>query len=146
MLLVRDLLYVGQRFFSVIGVYFSGRIPWSMIEKTILSVTAVNDCRYCSHFYSTLARVSGVEQDEINKILSMDIGRDVDSYETTALSYAQHYAEAVDNLFAYYGEAKASDISSIVRMILIGGLGGNTYDSFFSRLKSAKAENGNIVL
>ena len=152
--MLKDLGYVGARIFSVFGVYFSGRIPWPMIEKIMLSVTAVNDCTHCSRFHSTLARVSGVEQEEISKIMSMDIDRDVDAYETTALTYAQHYAEternptpeALGNLFAYYGEEKASDISLIIRMILIGNLSGNTYDAFFSRLKGAKAEKGNILL
>jgi len=118
-----DLGFLGRNFFKIISAYRSGLIPWSMAEKIMLSATAVNECTHCTRFHTTLAVLSGVDHEEVNELLSMDIDRPSE----------------------FYGEDKTRDIMLYIRIIMLGNLGGNTFDAFFSRLKGRPANNSGFV-
>jgi AhpD family alkylhydroperoxidase len=111
-------------------------------EKIMIAVTAVNDCRYCAHFHTGMALKEGIPPDEIQKILSREIG-DFPEEEAVALAFAQHWAETagdpdpeVERRFRdYYGPQISTDILNWMRMIRMGNLSGNTLDAVLWRLR-----------
>jgi AhpD family alkylhydroperoxidase len=112
-------------------------IPADFRERLMLAVTAVNGCRYCSYFHTKQALQSGIESDEINRLLAGDVdGCPVE--ETVGVLYAQHWAEsnahsdseAVLRLQQTYGAKKAEAIDVLLHMIRLGNLLGNTWDFF----------------
>jgi AhpD family alkylhydroperoxidase len=112
-------------------------IPAAFRERLMLAVTAVNGCRYCSYFHTRQALQSGIESDEISRLLSGDIdGCPVE--EAVAVLYAQHWAESnahpdpdtVSRLYQTYGSEKAEAIDVLLHMIHLGNLLGNTWDFF----------------
>lgn len=152
-LFLHDFAFITFRIFKVVDAFRSARIPPAMVEKIMLSVTAVNDCVYCSRFHSIMALANGIDQKEIDALLAVDIQKEVETYESIALIFAQHYAEserspdplALKKLTDFYGEKKSSDIMLYIRLILIGNLSGNTISAFWSRL-SGKAVDGSSAL
>lgn len=105
-------------------------------ERLMLVVTEVNGCRYCSYFHAQVALTSGVPADELRDLLAGSIPVQTPAFELPALAYAQHWAErdarpdpdAEDRLRAIYGADGADAIHSVLRMIRIGNLLGNTGD------------------
>ncbi len=110
-------------------------IPAAFRERLMLAVTAVNGCRYCSYFHTRQALQSGIDSDEINRLLAGDVAG-CPAEEAIAIVYAQHWAdsnahpgiEAVMRLQQTYGTEKAGAINILLRMIHIGNLMGNTWD------------------
>lgn len=125
----------------------------SFREKIMLVTTAVNGCVYCAWYHAILSVKSGVNSDEINKLLKLQFNTDANEYETLALLYAQHYAETNKNpnremtekLYSYYGDEVAETIILYIRAIYFGNLSGNTFDAFLYRLKGIKAPNSNFL-
>jgi len=104
-------------------------------ERLMLAVTAVNRCRYCSYFHARQALQSGIESNEINRLLAGDVtGCPIE--ESVAVFYAQHWAEsnahpdpmAVQRLQQTYGDEKAGAINVLLHMIRLANLLGNTFD------------------
>ena len=128
------------------------RVSRAFAEKIMLTVTAVNDCVYCSRGHAKLALISGVDQSEIDQLLAQDIGQSVDEYEATALAFAQHYAESELNpdpaalaaLEDKYGEKIARDNILYVRLISVGNLIGNTLGGFLARFKGEGPDDRNL--
>lgn len=122
-------------------------------EKIMLVTTAVNGCVYCAWYHALLSVKSGIDYDEINKLLKLQFNAKADEYETFALLYAQHYAETDRNtdtemtqkLYAYYGKEVADTIILYIKAIYFGNLSGNTFDAFLYRLKGVKAPNSNLL-
>jgi AhpD family alkylhydroperoxidase len=114
-------------------------------ERLMLAVTSVEGCRYCSYFHSKLALKSGINQEEIGKLLSGDF-EGCPGEEALAVLYAQHWAEsnarpdpeAVEKLKATYGSEKAKAINMMLRMIRLGNLLGNTWDYLLYRVSFGK--------
>jgi AhpD family alkylhydroperoxidase len=110
-------------------------IPATFRERLMLAVTAVNGCRYCSYFHTRQALQSGIDSDEIHRLLAGDVA-DCPTGEAVAVLYAQHWAEsnahpdteAVLRLEQTYGSEKAGAINVLLRMIHTGNLLGNTWD------------------
>ncbi len=147
-----DAGYIVSRAPRIIEAYYSKRVPWALAEKIMLAVTAVNDCKHCARFHGALARLSGVEAEEIKGLLRMEIGAQVDDYERPALQFAQEYAQtggrpAGENLQEFkrfYGEAATRDILLYLRMICVGNLTGNTFDALLERLKGRPAMHSRL--
>ena len=144
----RDILAHSHEFRSAMR---SQRISRAFAEKIMLTVTGVNGCRYCSYAHAKTALASGVSPEEVDLLLSGDIGQ-VSPKEAPALFFAQHYAESgghpdpemVQNLVETYGQEKARDILSYIRMIILGNLSGNTFDALLSRLRGRPAEGSSL--
>ena len=49
-----------------------GLIPPTFRERLMLAVTAVDGCRYCSYFHARQALRSGLNPEEISRLLSGD--------------------------------------------------------------------------
>jgi len=116
-------------------------------ERLMLAVTAVYGCRYCSYFHTREALKTGVNKEEIARILSGDVGSFPEE-EDVALLYAQHWAdsnadpdpEAVKGLIEAYGDEKAEAINLVLRMNRIGNLLGNSLDYLLYKLSFWQVE------
>ena len=107
----------------------------------MLAVTAVNGCRYCSYFHAKEALKAGLAEEELRQLL-VGLVDDAPAEELQALLYAQHWAEtdgqpdptAQQQLVQTYGLDRAEAIETVLRMIRIGNLLGNTGDYWLYRL------------
>ncbi|MBN2547745.1 MAG: carboxymuconolactone decarboxylase family protein [Anaerolineales bacterium] len=128
-----------------------GRVSKAFAEKVMLVVSAVNGCRYCCYGHSRSALAAGVPETELQSLLALDLGT-FPVEEATALTFAQHYAEANgqpdptawQRVEAYYGAETAHDILAYLRMITFGSLLGNTFDAFVSRLAGKPAADSSL--
>ena len=92
---------------------------------------------------------TGISKEQVEALLQGDI-KDT---EEDALKFALHYAETdqpphlseVETLKAVYGEEKARDITTALKLIFFGNLTGNTFDAFLSRLKGKPAQESSIL-
>ena len=157
-------IFTGRAFFKDAGFLFS-RIPMSaaafhnrqisrgFMEKIMLVTTAVNGCTYCSWFHAKQALASGIGDEEVSNMMNLQFNTDASDFETTALLYAQHYAETdrqpeeeiTQRFFEYYGEKTANHIYLFIRMISFGNLSGNTWDAFLSRFKGMPAKGSSVI-
>ena len=112
------------------------RIAPAFAEKIMLAVTGVNDCTYCSYSHTRSALARGVDEAEIKKLLSGDVG-DFETDEATALVYAQHWADTggqVDpdarrRMVETYGEKKTVTIETFIKMVSFGNMCSNTVEA-----------------
>ena len=111
-------------------------------ERLMLTVTQVNQCRYCRSFHSQQALEAGLDRDELAALLDGQIPADTPQDEIPALVYALHWAEnnarpdrqAVQHLVEVYGTEMSEAIHIVLRMIRMGNLSGNTADYILYRL------------
>jgi AhpD family alkylhydroperoxidase len=111
-------------------------------ERLMLSVTQVNQCRYCSAFHSQEALKAGLDREELATLLAGQIPAGTPQDEIPALLYALHWAEsnaqpdpqAVQRLLERYGTEVSEAIHIVLRMIRMGNLLGNTADYILYRL------------
>ena len=144
----RDILAHFHEFRSAVR---SKRISKAFAEKIMLAVTAANGCHYCSYGHAKTALASGVSQEEVDLLLSGEVGH-ASPEEAPALFFAQHYAESdghpapemMQKLVETYGPEKARDILAHIRMITLGNLSGNTFDALLSRLRGHPAEGSSL--
>ncbi len=127
---------------------FSGkRVSRAFAERIMLAVTGVNGCRYCSYGHARAAAQMGVSEEEVAQLLSGDLGQ-VAPEEAVALAFAVHYAETggrpepemASRLELTYGTDMARDVLTVIRLITLGNLAGNTFDVFRDRLRGRPAE------
>ena len=119
----------------------SGRVSRAFAEKIMMAVTAVNGCRYCAYFHTRQALAEGVSQDEIARILSLELDQ-FPPEEAVALAFAQHWAEtgghpdpeAERRFRETYGPQVSDDIMNWIRMITMGNLMGNSWDALLWRI------------
>ena len=127
------------------------RISKSFIERIMMAVTEVNGCRYCSYFHTQVALKEGLDQKEIEQLLTGNINN-APKEEIPALLFAQHYAEssgnperaAIQRLEETYGRATANQIREYIRMIMIGNTWGNAFDALLVRIKGKSVEDSTI--
>jgi AhpD family alkylhydroperoxidase len=121
-------------------------------EKIMLVVTQVNGCRYCSFGHTALALKGGMNNQELQKLLALEID-DFPEDEAVALTFAQHFAETnrqpdpqvLKRFEEHYGSERSKEIMNQIRMISFGNRAGNTYDAFISRMKGAPAKDSNFL-
>ena len=152
-ILLNDSFFLLINFSEIIAAMRNKKISKSFREKIMTVVTAVNGCIYCTWFHAKQSIKSGISEEEVKNILSLQFKADASDFEIIGLLYAQHYAETnrkadkkmEEKLFDFYGKKTANHIYIIIRMIFFGNLLGNTFDAFLSRLKGNKAENSNVL-
>jgi len=111
----------------------------------MLGVTAINDCRYCAWGHSHWAASQGIPLEEVNRILSSQVGslKASDPAEAAAILFGQHYAEhlgtidpeAVKNLGNYFTQAQVREIVKYIHFITFTNLSGNTVDALLDRIR-----------
>lgn len=138
-----DSLAVLVRLPLIVRARIRRRVSKAFESKLMLTVTAVNGCRYCAWAHSGLASRHHVPPEEVRSLLSGAIDRPVGDDEASGLLFAQHYAqsdrrpdpEAIARLREAYGSEAAGEIMLILRIISLGSLSGNTFKSFLERLR-----------
>jgi len=151
-----DFLCFAVNSFAYVKNVGSPSVSNALREKLMVAVSGVMACKYCTWLHSEMALTHGVDADEIQKLLSLEIG-DFPEDEAIALAFAQHYSEmgghpqekAKERLYQYYGRKKAKYIESYIQIIYFGNLSGNTVDAFLDRLKGTPAgesEPGNEIV
>jgi AhpD family alkylhydroperoxidase len=114
-------------------------------ERLMLVVTSVNACRYCARFHTRLARRAGLPAAEARELLGGSLAA-APAEELGALRYAVDWAEsggapdaaARRELVAEYGLHQAERIEAALRLIQLGNLVGNTFDSLLFRLSGGR--------
>jgi AhpD family alkylhydroperoxidase len=104
-------------------------------ERLMLVVTGVNRCRYCSYVHAREALSVGIPPEQI-EALAAGMFEGSPPHEVPALLYAQHWAEADrrpdaqvrGRVLQRYGEERLESIETVLRMMRIGNLLGNTAD------------------
>jgi AhpD family alkylhydroperoxidase len=120
-------------------------VSYPFRERLMLSVTAVNGCRYCSYYHAQEALKAGLSGEELQKLLE-GVVDSAPAEELPALLYAQHWAEADgqpdpavrQKLVETYGLERAQAIETVLHMIRMGNLLGNTADYWLFRLSSGQ--------
>jgi AhpD family alkylhydroperoxidase len=110
-------------------------------ERLMLSVTAVNQCRYCSYAHARQALVNGINKEEI-EAMQEGVFKNCPKDELPALLFAQHWAEmqgkiepaARKRIIEKYDEETVKAIDLTLQTIQMGNLLGNTMDYFLFRL------------
>jgi AhpD family alkylhydroperoxidase len=137
----RDLVELLARRSEIRGTMQSGRVSRAFAEKIMMAVTAVNRCRYCARYHTRLALEEGVPQDEIARILALELD-EFPAEEAVALAFAQHWAEtegepdpeAERRFREAYGPQVSADIVNWMRVITMGNLLGNSWDALLWRV------------
>jgi AhpD family alkylhydroperoxidase len=110
-------------------------IPFAFRERLMLAVTSVNGCRYCSYYHTKQALKSGMDTQEISRLLTGEFAG-CPEWEAPAIIYAQHWAEsdgrpddeAFKRIRQTYGTETSAVINLILHMIRLGNMTGNTWD------------------
>ena len=145
-----DLLYIVSKSYLMLLPKY--KISHALMEKIMLAVTSVNDCRYCTWFHVRQAKKVRISQQEIQSILTHQIGQEMNPDEYPAILFAYHFAESnrkpeadmLHELQNHYGP-KSKGVIYAIRMIYFGNLCGNTFDAFLSRFKGQKAAGSSFV-
>jgi AhpD family alkylhydroperoxidase len=115
-------------------------------ERLMLTVTEVNNCRYCRAFHVKQSIQAGISKEEIRTYLSGLIPENIPNEQKLAVDYAKLWADSdarpdpgfQDQLREIYGNDGFEAIELILRMIRMGNLLGNTWDYFLYRISFRK--------
>jgi AhpD family alkylhydroperoxidase len=152
-LLLSDTGFIIWNIPTIIAAFRNKEITRKFVEKIMVVTTAVNGCVYCSWFHSKKALETGMSEEEVKNMMSLQFQASATEFELMALQYAQHFAETdrkpdpdmTIRLFDYYGEKTARHIIHVIRMIFFGNLYGNTWDAVISRFKGTPAPNSKVI-
>lgn len=157
-------IFTARSFIADIG-YLLGHIPAirramrdealgrDFISRTMMVVTGVNGCTYCTWFHANEATRSGMSEAEILDTFNLQFEAGADPHTLPALLFAQHYAETDrrpepemwQRVVDAYGAGTAANVMTVIRMIYFGNLLGNTFDAVLARFRGAGAEGSSRV-
>lgn len=117
------------------------QISLTFLERLVMTVTAVNGCRYCAQFHARRALTTGLTKNEVRSILEGNISQYPDE-EAVGILYARHWAETESNpdsrfrrkVIKTYGRDKTQAVELVLRAISVANLVGNTFDYFLYRI------------
>jgi len=147
----RDFLLLGRNSLDLIASLCRRQVGKALHAKLNMAVIGVLGCKYCSWLHSELALANGVEDKELQELLSQELGA-FSEEEAVALAFAQHYSEtggrpskeAEQRLQEYYGPDMAKHILLYLQVIYFGNLSGNTVDAFIQRLKGRPVDSSTL--
>jgi AhpD family alkylhydroperoxidase len=130
----------------------SNEVDNAFSERIMLAVTQVNDCDRCVYTHTNMALNAGVSVKEIKELLAGQFD-DQPEHEIVALVFAQHFAATEGKYDAsawlkvveHYGEEAAADILTIIRIITLGNLSGNTISNLQKRFKGEPTNNSRLL-
>lgn len=110
-------------------------------ERLMLVVTGVNRCRYCSYVHAREALSEGIPPEQI-EALATGTFEGCPPHEVPALLYAQHWTETDgvpnpqvrERVLQRYGEERLESIETVLRMMRMANLLGNTVDYLLYRV------------
>ncbi|NPA25673.1 MAG: hypothetical protein GXO34_07600 [Deltaproteobacteria bacterium] len=151
---LRDYVFVFGNLPRIIAaIRKNPEIPNSFRERIMVVVSSMNACRYCQWFHAKKAVESGIDDEEVKKMLNLQFQSEAPDFEVPGILYAQHFVETECNpdpdmtrrLYDFYGDRTAEDIILIIRLIYAGNISGNTFDAFLSRFKGMRVENSCLL-
>ncbi len=139
--LLRDIGTVARRRSEMRSLMHGETLSAAFRERLMLAVTEVNRCRYCAYYHAKQALVEGLSEAELQALTEGEFDSSP-AEERPALLYAQHWAEADGSpdeeaharIVELYGAETANAIDLALRVIRIGNLMGNTWDSLLYRV------------
>ncbi len=124
-----------------------GKISQTFKERLMLAVTEVNGCPMCSYFHVEQALKSGLNDEQIKKLLVGSLDH-VPDEEVKALLFAQHYAEkrgkpdkGIYEGFKEDYKESHKEIMAAIRIIMFGNCLGIPFGSLKERLKGQKSDS-----
>lgn len=119
----------------------TGLLSKKLRERLMIAVTEVNGCAMCSWYHAKMALETGLDSDEIRRMLAGEF-QDVPEEETTAILFARHYADTRGNpspaawqrFCDTYGKAPALSMLGAIRGIMLGNAVGIPSGSLLNRL------------
>lgn len=138
---------------SIVGAMRNTALGKEFISKTMMVVTGVNGCTYCTWFHANEAAKSGLSEQEILDTFNLQFEADADAHTLPALMFAQHYAETDrhpepemwQRVVDHYGETTAQHVMMVIRLIFWGNLLGNTFDAVLARFKGEGAKGSSRI-
>jgi len=139
--LLRDISILARRRSQMRNLMNGETLSAAFRERLMLAVTEVNQCRYCAYYHAKQALVEGFSENELQALTRGEFDNSP-AQERPALLYAQHWAEADGipdeearaRIVQLYGAETANAIDTALRVIRIGNLMGNTWDSLLYRV------------
>ena len=136
-----DLSYLTRHWRTLWSLRRASDVPPAFRERLMLTVTGVNQCRYCAHVHAQLGVRAGLDRSEADALLGGTV-HDAPDHERPALYYALHWAErdaapetiARRELAEIYGTATAERIEAVLRTIRVGNLAGNAWDRLLCKV------------
>jgi len=121
-------------------------------SNIMLAVTYVNGCRICSYVHTKTLLQEGVTNEQLKPLLEGTF-TNLDTEETSALIFAQHYAdargqydsEAFRTVKKQYGDDVAMGILASVKLIMFGNVNGIALGNIWDRIRLKKAKKTNIL-
>ncbi len=121
------------------------------MERIMLAVTEVNGCDVCSYAHTKMALETGMNSNEIMKLLS-GVMDDVPKNEIQGILFGQHYADTRGNpstetwnqINEVYGQNLALGILASIRVIMLGNAYGIPWSSFLKRFKGKSDIRSNL--
>jgi AhpD family alkylhydroperoxidase len=142
---VRDVFRLGLRLPSIWRVWAGGEIDPTLREEIMLAVAQTNSCRYCAFVHHQWALTVGVDEPELALLTGMDPA-DFERDRWVALAWSRARAksgfgpvaeELERDLTASYSSREREDLDTVVRVMTLANLTGNTFEAFLSRLRGA---------
>ena len=132
------------------AIWLGGRVDPKFREELMISVARVNGCRYCVFTHETWAMHDGVSREALDE-LAAGSGPDFTPAQWLAFEYGKALTLGADTaalrarLSEFYSDAEIADLSTVVNMMTLANLCGNTVDAFFSRLGGNPAAHSRLI-
>ncbi|MBN2877181.1 MAG: carboxymuconolactone decarboxylase family protein [Bacilli bacterium] len=125
-----------------------GLINKKFRSNIMLAVTYVNGCKLCSYYHTNVLIKSGASEEELKSMLDGSF-KELESNETKALLFAEHYAdvnglydpETFDALIKYYGKEIAIGILASIKLIMFGNMNGISWGNLWQWIRFRKPPN-----
>jgi AhpD family alkylhydroperoxidase len=119
----------------------TGLLSKALRERLMIAVTEVNGCAMCSWYHARVALETGLDSDEVRRMLAGEF-QGVPEEEATAILFARHTADMRGNpspaawtrLQNTYGKAAALSMLGAIRGIMLGNALGIPSGSLLHRL------------
>lgn len=150
---LRDLLGLTTRLRSIWRVWARSELDPVLREQVMLAVAHANECRYCVAAHHTWALAVGADERELAALA----GLDPDSFSSQhrielawALARLQAgFGPVADDLERALAERRTptqrTDLDTVVRVMTIANLTGNTFDALLCRLRGAGAAHSRLA-
>ena len=118
-----------------------GRMDAAFREQIMLSISRMNDCRYCTAIHGAWAEKVGLDEEQRAALVDLEPGS-FDRRTWVALAWARRLVDddaAPDpdletELRAHYSEREIAAIKAVAIAINLANRSGNTWDAFLERL------------
>ncbi len=146
------MLFILSNLFRIIKVSREKEVR-ELMDKTLLVVTGINNCKYCTWIDAKIALNDRIDKENVISILKQNFNTNANKAELPALIYAQNFTETnrkpnpeiIKNLYQAYGKETAEKVKLAVRVVTFGNMYFNTWLAVLSRFKGKPAPGSSIL-